>query len=88
MYGSIEPFLRAEITSEEQQSVAKSLLCDAFGLVTQKGDANSQARLEEGVKFQMDVEVSSRRHSRDRWLLVNQLAKHYVLHSIFESEDY
>ncbi|KAI4253443.1 MAG: hypothetical protein LQ352_003685 [Teloschistes flavicans] len=52
----IEPFLRAEITSEEQQSVAKSLLCDAFGLVTQKGDANSQARLEEGVKFQMDVE--------------------------------
>ncbi|KAL8660766.1 MAG: hypothetical protein Q9202_006233 [Teloschistes flavicans] len=55
VYGSIEPFLKAEITSAEQQSVAKSLLCDAFGLVTQKGNANSQARLEEGVKFQMDV---------------------------------
>lgn len=54
----IQPFLEAPTNTPGEQAAAKRLLCAHFGLVTQKGDAQSQARLQEAMQFQLDIEVS------------------------------
>lgn len=53
----ISPFLTAPVESDAEQASAKDVICDLFGLVTQKRDLG-RSTLEEGVQFQRDVEVS------------------------------
>ncbi|KAL8902915.1 MAG: hypothetical protein Q9207_004283 [Kuettlingeria erythrocarpa] len=58
MLSGIQPFLDMPTDTPEEQVAAKKVLCACFGLVTQKGDAQSQARLQEAIRFQLDVQVS------------------------------
>lgn len=54
----ISPFLQAEIMTAEDEVKANLLVCDCYGIVTQKGEPDSQAKLEEAVKFMGELDVS------------------------------
>jgi hypothetical protein len=56
------PFFAAPVGSEAEQAAAKTMICDLLGLVTQKRDPN-RPTLEEGVRFQHEVEVSDKKWS-------------------------
>ena len=50
------PFLDAPVQSDGEQAIAKKLLCKLLGLVTQARRPD-QPSLEDGMRFQRDVEV-------------------------------
>ena len=56
MKEKFSPFLDAPVRSGEEQAAAKRMLCRLLGLVTQKRDPD-RAGLEDGIRFQRDVEV-------------------------------
>lgn len=50
------PVLTAFANTDAEQASVKKALCDLLGLVTQKRDT-SRPTLEDGIRFQQDVEV-------------------------------
>lgn len=54
----ISPFLQAEMKTAGDEVKAREVMCDCYGVVTQKGGPDRQAKLEEGVKFMGDQDVS------------------------------
>lgn len=55
----IAPFLDVEISGFEEETRARGMFCQAFGLVTQSGSASAgaQGRMEKGTRLLRDVEV-------------------------------
>lgn len=53
----IAPFLDIEISGSEEETRARGMFCQAFGLVTQSGSAGAQGRMEKGTRLLRDVEV-------------------------------
>ncbi|KAL9630965.1 MAG: hypothetical protein Q9164_006146 [Protoblastenia rupestris] len=52
----IAPFLDIEICGPEDEARAKGMLCQAFGLVTQRGSADAQGMMEKGTRLMKNVE--------------------------------
>ena len=62
LWDSFSPVLTGPVGSEAEQERVKRSFCDLLGLFTQKRDT-SRPSLEDGMRFQQDVEVSSaKRH--------------------------
>ena len=59
LWDGFAPVLTGSVGSEAEQERVKRALCDLLGLVTQKRDT-SRPSLEDGIRFQQDVEVSPR----------------------------
>ncbi|KAL8877137.1 MAG: hypothetical protein Q9192_008727 [Flavoplaca navasiana] len=51
----ISPFLQVEIKTPEDEVTAKEMLRDCFGMITQKGNQDSEAKHEEAMEFMQEI---------------------------------
>lgn len=54
----ISPFLQAETKTPEDEATAKEMLRDCFGMITQKGNQDSEAKHKEAMDFMGEILVS------------------------------